>query len=417
MRVLILVPYYKPESAGPVVWIEQLALDLKQIGHEVTVLTAMPHFPDMVIQKGYRRKLYRREIIDGVTVHHTWIYASAEKSFWRRALNWGSFCLTSLFWGLVKIGKTDVIFDILWPLPLGVTGRMLGRIKGARLVVNVQDMYPDVAVSLGLLRNRHIIRFFQRMEKWIYDRSDRVVVISEGFRENLLGKGVPDEKIAVVPNWADPDYIRPGPRENSFRDGLHIDGRFALIYSGGLGHNTNLEPLLGAADSLRHDPFAFIILGEGVHKAKLQRMAAEMALDNVRFGPFEPIERYAEVLRAADMNLVTLNNECTLASVPSKVFKQMAAGRPVLAITAEGSELHRMVTEAECGLCVPPEDHAALADALRWAAAHPDELCEMGRRARSYLERYHTRSRCVRQVESILADVVEARGRVGRWSG
>jgi colanic acid biosynthesis glycosyl transferase WcaI len=406
MHILLVTQYFKPESIGAPIWIHQLAMDLLGMGHRVTVLTGFPNYPERVIFEGYRGKIFLRERIDGVDVIRTYIYASPDEALWSRALNFGSFCVSAALGGLAA-PRPDVIYCIMPPLPLGLSAEFLGLIKRAPVVVNIQDIYPDIGIALGLLRNRLAIRFFQWMERFIYYQAAAVVVISDGFKENLLGKGVLAQKIHVVPNWADPDFIRPGPKNNPFRRRLGLDDRFTLIYSGNLSHNSNVEPVIGAAELLRDEPFAFVIVGDGVRKTDLERKVREKQLKNVWFLPFQPLEEYPQVLTAADMNLVTLNTQAATASVPSKVFKMMASGRPVLAITVEGNEVHRLVSEANCGLCVPPDDPVSLAEALRYAAAHQDELECLGENARRYLEEHFSRQKCVAQIEAILGMVAK----------
>jgi colanic acid biosynthesis glycosyl transferase WcaI len=406
MRILLLAQHFKPESVGPANFLYELATDLVGKGHQVTMLTAFPNYPSGVIFDGYRGKIFQRETIDGVEVIRTWIYTSPSKAFWQRIVNFGSFCTSSLLGGLVAARRPDVICAFLPPLPLGVTAVALAAAKRARVLVNIQDIFPQSAVVNGVLNNPQAIRFFEAMERWIYRRSHHIVVISEGFRQDLLSRGVPAEKLSVVSNWADPDFFQPGPKENSFRRELSVGSRFALIYSGGLGYNSNVEPVLRAADILRNEPFAFVIIGDGIRKPGLERLTRQKKLTNVCFKPFQPWERYPEVLLAADMNLVTLSKQEAFVSVPSKIFKQMAAGRAILAITTTGNEVDRLVKDAQCGLCVPPDEPVALVDALRWAAAHPEELAQMGRNARRCLERHHSRSHCTAQIEGVLRQVV-----------
>lgn len=406
MRILILAQYFKPESVGAAIWIHQLATDLVARGNHVTVLTAFPNYPGGVVFDGYRRQAFKREIVDGVDVVRTWIYATPSKKFWSRVLNFGSFSASSLIGGIVAVKDFDIIYAILPPLALGITAVTEAITKRAPVVVNIQDIYPHAAVAMGMLKRQSAIRFFEGMEKWIYRQADHVVVISQGFRENLINKGVPSDKVSIVPNWADPDAIRPGPKNNEFRQTLGLNGCFALVYSGGVSHNSNLEPVIHAAELLRDEPFAFVIVGEGVHKPTLERMAAEKRLNNLQFRPFQPLESYAGVLQAADLTLVTLSSQAALASVPSKIFKQMAAGRPILAITAPNNEVDRLVETARCGISVPPDDPVALADALRWARGHPDELDQMGQNGRLYLKEHHGRAQCVAEIEKILQQVL-----------
>lgn len=407
MHILLVSQYFWPESVGASVWIYQLVTDLVDKGHQVTVLTAFPNYPKRIIFDGYKGKVFMREQAGCVEVIRTYIYASPSEALWSRALNFGSFCASAALGGLIA-PRPDVIYCIMPPLPLGVSAEFLGFIKRTPVVVNVQDIYPDIAIALGFLKNRWLISFFRWMERFIYRHAEAIVVISEGFKENLLRKGVPSPKVHVVPNWADPDSIRPGPKDNPFRRHLGLGDQFALIYAGNLSHNSNLEPVIDAAELLREEPFVFVIVGDGVRKPVLERKVQEKSLTNVLFLPFQPLEVYPQVLTAADMNLVTLNTQAAMASVPSKVFKIMASGTPVLAITVEGNELHRLVTEADCGLCVPPDDPLALAEAIRYAATHPDKLKCMGANGRRYLEEHFSRQRCVKQIETILENV--ARG-------
>jgi colanic acid biosynthesis glycosyl transferase WcaI len=408
MRILIISPHYKPEEvAAAATFVEEIALDLTHRGHEVTVLTAFPNYPTGKVFAPYQGKVFQRETINGIPLIRVWIYATASKKLWPRLLNFGSFSLTALLGGVMTRTRPDILYVMMPPLPLGMAGILVGKAKRARVVVNVQDIHPYAAVATGVLTNRRVIRFFEWMEKWIYRHVDHIVVISRGFRDDLIGKGTPEEKISIVSNWADPNFITTGPQDNGFRSEIGANGKFVLVYSGGLSHNSNLEPVLGAAELLRDQPFEFVIVGDGVRKAALQAIAAEKQLDNVQFWPFQPLERYPDVLRAADMNLVTLSAQAALVSVPSKIFKQMAAGRPVLAITAHDTEIERLVRDANCGLTVEPDAPCALAEALQWAACHPTDCAQWGVRARQYFESHHCRAHCMDQLESVFQKTVQ----------
>jgi colanic acid biosynthesis glycosyl transferase WcaI len=403
MRIVLLTQYFKPESVGAAIWIRELALDLIAAGHEVAVVTAFPNYPAGVVFEGYRSRLWQRETIDGAVVYRSWIYSRSSDSFGQRLVQFASFSATSLVSGICADFRPDVIYAILPPLPLGIAAVVMGKLRRARVVVNIQDIYPRAAIAMGVLKNKSAIRCLESIEKWIYKKSDHVVVISDGFREDLMSKGVPPGKITIVRNWADPAFIRPGNTENSFRCELNANGRFAVIYSGGLTHNSELETLLQAAVLVREEPFLFVIVGDGVKKPELQRFVEQQGLLNVTFKPFQPLERYPEVLLAADLSVVTLSQRAGSVSVPSKIFKQMAAGRPILAITPHGSELDRMVAAGQCGFSVSPGEIEKLVEALRWARSHDATLNEMGMRARSYLEEHHSRERSTAAIEKLLA--------------
>lgn len=400
MKILVLCQNYVPEEQN--FYHHEFTTGLLAEGHDVTMLTAFPHHGRGRVYDGYRGKIFQREVIDGVKVIRTWVYANPSRAALSRMLTYFSFCISSLIFGLFVVKRADIVYTSIPPLPLATTGKILARLKRAKLVLSIQDIFPQAAIELGVLTNRKLILFFERMEKWAYRKADHIVVIAEGFRQNLIRKGVPAEKISVVSNWADSNFIKPGEKENSFRKELQVDSRFTLIYSGGLTLNSNVVPMVEAAEVLRDEPFAFVIVGDGVHKPLLQRLAEQKKLNNVRFLPFQPRERYPEVLLAADMNLVALNSKATEVSVPSKVYKQMASGRPVLVISSPDNELAHLIINGKCGLLIPPDDPQGLVQALRWAAMHADNLVEMGLNGRKYLVQHHSRDRCVRQIDQIL---------------
>ncbi|HKS96060.1 MAG TPA: glycosyltransferase family 4 protein [Terriglobia bacterium] len=404
MDILVYSAYYQPEQVGPAIFLAELTADLVAAGHRVTVLTGFPNYPEGVIPAPYRHKAFQRQRLSGVEVIRTYLYASPVRSLPRRVASFSTFIASSLVGGALAAPRVDVVYATLPPLPLGVTAWMLARFKGARLVVNLQDIHPEIAVAAGVLRGRRTIRFFEAMERWVYRHAARLVVISEGFRENLLAKGVPDSKIRVVPNWADPEFVRPEARDDQLRAEWGCDN-FALVYSGGLTYNSNLEPVIEAAAVLRREPFRFVIIGDGVRKATLENAARARRLTNVTFLPFQPLDCYPKVLSTADMNLVTLSSAAAMASVPSKIYKTMASGRPVLAIAPASSEIARLVKAAGCGFVVAPEQIDELVGVLRHAATHREEIGEMGRRGRQYLEQHLARRVLTGRIAGILGEV------------
>ena len=406
MRILLLCQYYWPEEQTS--FIHELALGLMAEGHQVTVLTAFPHYPKGRVYDGYRGRVFQTEIEAGIKIVRTFVYATPSKNFYPRILNFGSFCISSLIGGLLIIDKPDVVYVWLPPLPLGIIGAVIARWKKSRLVVHVQDIYPKAAVQHGILRNRRAILFFEKMEKWIYQRADILIGISEGFREHFIRTGVNDTKIQVVENWANPDSIVPGPQKNSFRNRVNKEDHFMIVYSGGINNNANLDPLIQAAEALKEETFLFVIIGDGQYKERIRQMVTERSLRNVQLLPWQPLKDYPDVLRAADINVVTLSSQSAETSVPSKVYKQLAAGRPIIAITPDKNELFRLVTEAQCGICVPPDDAQAVVRILRWSLLHPHELHEMSLNARVYFEQHHTLQHSVGKINLALNAALNA---------
>jgi colanic acid biosynthesis glycosyl transferase WcaI len=406
MKIQIVAQYYWPEQVGAGVWLRQLAGDLALRGHDVTMVTALPNYPEGRVFEGYRGRWIVREKLDGVRIIRTWIYASREKKFFPRAWSFGSFCATAML-GSALAPKPDVVYCVLPPLPLGASAQLVATLRGTPTVINLQDIYPEIAVRLGYLRNRRAIRFFEAMERFIYRRASRIVVITESFRENLLRKGVAPEKLHVIPNWADGDEIRPGPRENDFRARAGLNGEFCVVYSGGLGHNSQLDPVIEAAKITSGEPHRYLIIGDGPRRAALQARAAELSLHNVRFLPYQPAELYPQVLAASDVQIVSLHPAATDMSLPSKALKILASGRPMIAVARKDCDLTRLVRAAGCGFTVEPDDAEGLADAVRRLAASPPTQKAMGVNARRYFLQHFERGRCVDKIESVLTEAAK----------
>src|ERR1035438_2886880 len=198
MKALIATNYYSPETVGAGLWVSQLARDLKAKGHEVTVVAPVPSYPEGRIFSSHHNAVVQRETVDGIEVIRTFTYATPNKLFWPRFAAFGALCLSAAPGYLRWRRPVDVVYAILPPLPLGISAWAIAKASGARLVVNVQDIYPHLAVALNYLTNPAAVALFRRMERWIYRRAERIVVISEGFRDNLLGKGVASAKIDIV---------------------------------------------------------------------------------------------------------------------------------------------------------------------------------------------------------------------------
>jgi colanic acid biosynthesis glycosyl transferase WcaI len=409
MRVLLIAQYYAPEDVAAAVWIPQLAEDLRAKGNHVTVLTAFPNYPRRVVFEGYRRKIFQREKINGVEVIRTWIYANPSNAHWSRVLNWGSFCLSALLGGLFSRIKADAIYVIIPPLPLGMTAILLGKIIGAKVITNVQDIYPLIAVQLGILKNPRLIRLFEWMEGYIYRHSKVLVGISEEFVLHFRRTGAEERQVVMIPNWADSEAIKPQSPQTLLRKEIAGEGKTIVLYSGTLSHNSCTEVIVQAAERIGTPDICFLIVGDGVKKEQLQQYVREKKLTNVIFRPFQPLARYSEVLATGDIALVTLNTAASPASVPSKVFKHMAAGRPIIAITKSGNELQRLITNFEMGIVTDPDDINGIARAIARLSADRSLREKMGANARLAIENHFARPTCIGKIENILKDVSSIR--------
>lgn len=407
LRVLLLSLYFAPDVGANATIVTALAEELAALGHAVRVVAAFPHYAENAIAAPYRGKLAARAEHGPIEVWRTALYLPRDKrDVGGRLLSYLTFHALSTLVGALA-GGYDVVLAPSPPLTIGLSAWLLARLRGAPYVYNVQDIYPDVAVQLGVLTDPRTIVAFRRVERFVYRHAAAVTVLSEGFRRNLLGKGVPAHKIHVIPNFVDTAAVRPLPKANAFARRNGLESAFVALYAGNVGLSQHLEGVLAAARQLADLPdLCLLVVGNGAAKLGLEARAADMGLRNVAFMPFQPQADVPQIYAAADVCLVPLKRGIGAQSVPSKAYTVMAAGRPIIAAVDADSETRRLVGEAGCGVWVPPEDPAALAEAIRALHGDPARRAEMGRRGRDYVMAHHTPQAAARQYDALLRSLV-----------
>jgi colanic acid biosynthesis glycosyl transferase WcaI len=252
------------------------------------------------------------------------------------------------------------------PLFAGIPIALLAKLKGSRTIFHVQDLQPDAALELGMLKPGRIANLFYRLEKLTYRLCDQVSTISEGMRQKIIGKGVPAEKVLLFRNWANDDRVSPLQTDTPLRQDWGLNGKFVALYAGNLGLKQGLGSVLECAQLMRDLPdVAFVIAGDGGEKRDLERRAAEMGLTNLVFRPLQPEHRLSELLATADVSLMPQKTGVTDIVLPSKLGNLLCSARPVVVAAAPGSELGRIVRQAECGFVVAQEDATEMAEAIR----------------------------------------------------
>jgi colanic acid biosynthesis glycosyl transferase WcaI len=408
MRILLLSTYFQPESASNGILMTLLSEELTRQGHQVTVITGMPHYDNNCVLPAYRRRLWARERRGAIRVNRVYLYVPTKKTqVLGRLLNYLSFNVTSLVAGLL-VGKHDILLVPSPPLTNGITGWLLSRYYGIPFIYNVQDIYPDVAVRLGILKNQRLIRLFERMELLVYGKTTAISVISDGFARNLQRKGVPDAKLKVIPNFIDDTFVKPLPRCNSFSEEHDLDNRFVALFAGNIGLSQGMDAVIDAAALLQHVPqILFVIVGNGASRQGLMQRAEQLGLSNALFLPFQPYERIPEMYATADVCLIPLRRGLTEDSVPSKLFSIMGAGRPVIAALDRESDTFRVIDQASCGVCTSPEDPQELADAILALFNNPDLAAEMGECGRAYVEQHYTCVSVAQKYNALFTSLVQ----------
>jgi colanic acid biosynthesis glycosyl transferase WcaI len=384
VKILIYSANFAPEPTGIGKYSGEMATWLAHQGHSVRVIAAPPYYPAWRIERGYRWPPYRRDEMNGVDVWRAPLWVPANPNGVARLVHLASFALFSL--PVVLIGslwRPDVVLTVAPFLTCAPGGWLAARLAGAQAWLHIQDFEVDAAVGLGLLP-KAIQRFALACERALLDRFDAISSISDRMVERLHAKGVAPARTFLFPNWIDTDKIRPLGRLSKYRTELGIGAATVVVlFSGTLGPKQGLEIVSQAAIFLaKRVDVLFLICGDGVVKAKLERDCA--ALANVRLLPLQPAEQLSELLNLADIHLLTQSPDVEDLVLPSKLTGMLASGRPIIATCREGTEIASVV--ATCGEIVPPGNAGALADAVVRLAEDSGRRQTLGQMARKFAE-------------------------------
>ncbi len=415
MRLRILTHYFPPEVGAPQMRLSALAHGLARAGHEVTVHTGFPNYPDGVIQPPYRNRPLRIEQVDGVRVMRSWVYPAPNRGFGRRLTNHASLATTALAAAPLG-GRADVLLVETPPLLLAGAAIAYARVKRARLVLNVADLWPDSAVEMGTLNSPRAIGAAQRLERAAYREAAAIACPTEGIYTTLRGRPESADKAALMRPAVDLGRFAPSAADIDHPRGGSIsaepDGEpLRVLYAGTVGLAHGLDTLLDAAEAVAGDggsprstpapPVAVTIAGDGAEAPALQGRLANGGPAGVRMLGAVPAERIPELYAESDAAVVMLRDLPIFeGALPTKMLEAMAAGRPV--VLAARGEAARLVESEECGVVVPPEDPRALAAALSALAADPGRRAAMGAAGRRAAERDFGREAWLGRWEELL---------------
>ncbi len=395
MRILYLSQYFPPEVGATQTRAYEMASNWVRLGHSVTVLCEIPNHPSGIIPPEYHGKQYERGSLDGIEVIRLWVKASPVKNFRSRMLFYITYMMSATLAGLLLAnGRYDLIYASSPPLFVGAAALFLSRVRRLPLVFEVRDLWPESAVALGELSNPRVISWAARLEEACYHHARLVVVVTRGILLRLLERGIPQDKLAKVPNGANIDFFRfsPDGREN-IRHQLELKNKFIAIYAGIHGIAQGLETMVEAARLLEGSSrIHFLLVGDGPQKAYLEKLVAQYGLTNLTMLPEQPRHQIVHYLSAADIAVIPLRRlELFTGALPSKMFDAWACERPVL-LSVDG-EAREVMEQADAGIFIPPEDPQALSAALQRAIESPEQLSQMGRRGRTFVvDNYSRRS-------------------------
>jgi colanic acid biosynthesis glycosyl transferase WcaI len=355
---------FAPELTGISVYSTGLADYLTGRGYNVVVYTGFAYYPQWSKRREDRRTLFREEERKGVRLRRSYVFVPRRPSVLRRILHELSFVVSATV-SYVLGPRADVTVIVSPPLALGLPIALCAWLRRSRTLFHVQDLQPDAAEELGMMRPGPLLTLLRRVESMTYRSAGAVSTISAGMLNRIREKGVAQGKLVLLPNWANDDLVRPLPPGMSYRSEWGLQGKFVILYAGNMGVKQGLESVLETALRLKGDrEVAFLIVGDGGEKERLQQRARELELDNLQFQTLQPAEALAQLLATADIAIVPQRRGVTDIVLPSKIGNLMCSARPLVVAAMPGTEVERVILEAGCGLVVPPEDSAAMAEAI-----------------------------------------------------
>ncbi|HEY2813990.1 MAG TPA: glycosyltransferase family 4 protein [Acidimicrobiales bacterium] len=410
MNLLVLCPHFAPDVAPTGDVMTGIALELAERGHRLHVVTALPWYLHHRIEEGWGGRLVRRQETEWGHITRVHPFPTDKRNIPARALAFGGFTALVAATATAAQPRPDAVLAMSPPLTLGPAGWLAARARGVPFVFNIQDVFPDVAVELGLITNPTVIRLAETLERRTYLHADAVTVLSDDLRDNVAAKiaGHRPERVRVIPNFVDVERIRPATRENGYRQEYGLTGKTVVMYAGNVGFSQSLDLVLTAAAALAHEPdLVFVVNGGGSARADLERRAA--GLTNVRFIDHQPKDRLPELLAAGDIHLVPLRKGLARASVPSKMYSILAAGRPIVASVDPGTEVAQVVERAGAGLTVPPDDPEAFTKAVERLVSDPDEAARMGTAGRTFVAQWVSPAAVAAQYDELFHELIAAR--------
>lgn len=365
MHILFLTHYFPPEVNAPATRTFEHASRWVSQGHQVTVITCAPNCPAGVVFDGYRNAWRTEETVNGIQVIRVWSYLSANKGFAKRSLNFLSYMLTAV-WCAIRLKRVDLVVATSPQFFCGWAGVLTHWLRGWPFVLEIRDIWPESIVTVGAMKRSPVMKLLEWLERLMYAAADHIVTVGNGYRDQLLARNVPVEKISVIPNGVDVARFQPQPPSDELRRRWDGEHKFVCAYIGTVGMAHGLEVVVKAAEQLRHsgrDDVQFWIVGDGAERAKLEAQAREKELASITFTGMIAKDQIDEVIASCDACLVHLRGTELFGTViPSKVFETMALNIPI--IMGVRGQAQDIVLQGHGGVPMTPDDPASLLECI-----------------------------------------------------
>lgn len=364
MKILFLTDNFPPERNAPASRTYEHAREWANGGHDVTVITTAPNFPMGKVFDGYHNVWRSESTLDGIRVVRVKSFICANEGFIKRTLDYMSFMATGTLEAL-RQPMPDILVTTSPQFFCAVAGWVVSRVRSMPWVFELRDLWPESIVAVGAMKHGIVIKALEALELHMYKKADRIVSVTESFKDNLIDRGIDEDKIDVVLNGVNLNLFQPRERNSELEAEWGLRGKFVVGYLGTLGMAHGLDKVLDSAALLMdHPDIVFMIAGAGARRDFLANEIGTRQLSNVKLLPSQPRERMPDVWSVQDAALISLQNSDLFRTViPSKIFEAMGMGIPMIVSLPEG-ETTRLVSKLGSGVTVPPENPKALADEI-----------------------------------------------------
>lgn len=407
MKILFLSQYFPPEVTALANRTYEHCKHWVDSGHEVTVVTCVPNHPRGVVYPGYKNKLYQKEIIDGINVIRLWTFLSSnDGSKIGRIFNYFAFLITTML-ATLFLPKCDIVISTSPPLFAGLAGFVTSRVKRAPWILEIRDLWPESIVAVGAITNKKVIKILERIEIFMYKKCEHLVPVTDSFKEYMIEKGIPSDKITVIKNGINPLLISNSRGEgDELVSKLNLNDKFVVSYFGTHGLAQNLETVVRAAEYLKeNENIIFLLAGDGAEKEKLVQMSDKIGLDNIIFVGQQPRKVLRSLWDVTAISLVPLRNSPLFKTViPSKIFEAMALKKPIV-IGVDG-ESRNIIESFGCGVYVEPDDSVDLAEKILQLSMDPELCKQMGTSGKECVTSHFDRAVLAKKYERIMQDTL-----------
>lgn len=413
MKILVIQQHFYPEVAATGQLLLDLCEGLVKAGYKVKVITGNPTEIPQEKQKG---NFLRKENYKGIEIFRLKNTTFNKYRMAGRVLNYLSFHFL-IFFHMLFYERPDLVFVLSTPPFISFSGLMLKVFKRSKVIYNVQDLFPDLAVELGKLKNKQFIEFLKKLSELIVRRVDKVVVVGEymekRIREELLRETSTDTHVVTIHNWADGDKIkvlREDEENNFLKREWRLEGKFVVLYSGNIGYLHEFDTIISTAEYFAKEgprEIVFVFIGEGIKKSYIEEKIKEKGLYNILFFPYQSREMLTYSLGLADVSLVTLEKGFEGMVVPSKIYGILASGKPVIAIIGEESEITEIIRRGKCGEIIKIGDFKALSNAIINYYKNPQKCNEEGMNGRKYFEKNFERKIAIKKYIKVIEETLK----------